>query len=296
MKKISLLASILFVLCACNNHKTHYDATGTFDATETVVYAEQNGKLLNFIVKEGNCYEKGTKVGLIDTMHLYLSKNQLEAQRQVFLSQRPDMEKQLAATKQQLEKAIVEQQRQHDLLKDGATSSKMADDADSQVKVLQKQLEAQTSALKTQLNTLNAQAQTTQAQIQVINEQLSKCRVVNPITGTVLEKYVEQSEFVAAGKPLYKIADTENIRLKAYFTSTQLEKIQLGQKVKVFADFGGQNKREYEGTITWISARSEFTPKTILTDDERADLVYAVKIDLKNDGYVKIGMYGEVKL
>ena len=205
------------------------------------------------------------------------------------------MEAQIAATRQQLAKARLEEQRYRELVADGAAPSKMLDDATNQVKVLQKQLAAQQSALSTNTRSLDKQMAATDVQVSQLCDQLRKCHITVPTKGIVLEKYVERGEFVAIGKPLFKIADTEDMYMRAYVTSAQLQNIKLGQKVKVFADYGDKQKKEYPGTISWISSRSEFTPKTILTDDERADLVYAVKVAIKNDGYVKIGMYGEVK-
>ena len=161
---------------------------------------------------------------------------------------------------------------------------------------LQKQLDAQVSSLNHQLSTIDSQLSTVDVQVSQLRDQLRKCHILTPTKGTVLEKYVERGEFVAVGKPLFKMADTRNMYLRAYVTSAQLQNIRLGQQVKVFADYGDQQKKEYSGTIAWISSRSEFTPKTIVTDDERADLVYAIKVAVKNDGFVKIGMYGEVKL
>ena len=205
------------------------------------------------------------------------------------------MEAQIATTQQQLLKAQQEEQRYKELVTDGAAPSKMLDDASSNVKVLQKQLAAQQSALSTSTRSLDKQSDMVDVQVRQLRDQLRKCHIVTPAKGTVLEKYVERGEFVAAGKPLFKIGDTQNMFMRAYVTSVQLQHIKLGQKVKVFADYGDGQKKEYDGTVTWISSRSEFTPKTILTDDERADLVYAVKIAIKNDGYVKIGMYGKLK-
>jgi len=236
------------------------------------------------------------EVGLIDTTQTWLKIQQLDATKKVYQSQKPDMERQIAATRQQLAKARLDEQRYRELVADGAAPSKMLDDAASQVKVLQRQLDAQISAFNTQISTLNSQITSTDVQKDQLFDQLSKCHVVTPTKGTVLEKYVERGEFVSTGKPLFKIADTENMHLRAYVTSAQLQHIKLGQQVKVFADYGDNQRKEYEGTISWISSRSEFTPKTILTDDERADLVYAVKVAVKNDGFIKIGMYGEVKL
>ena len=296
MKKIFALAGVMLMMAACGNKEKEYDATGTFEATETTVYAEQNGALLTFSVNEGEVLEAGREVGLIDTTQTWLKIQQLGATKQVYQSQKPDMQRQIAVTRQQLVKARQEEQRYKELVADGAAPSKMLDDARSQVMVLQRQLDAQISSLTTSTRALDKQSAATDVQVNQLRDILRKCHIMTPTRGTVLEKYVERGEFVAAGKPLFKIADTENMFMRAYVTSAQLKDIKLGQKVKVFADYGDGQKKTYDGTISWISSRSEFTPKTILTDDERADLVYAVKIAIKNDGYVKIGMYGEVKL
>lgn len=283
------------LLTACDNKTKEYDATGTFEATETTVFAEQSGALLIFGVSEGDKLVQGQEIGLVDTTQVWLKMKQLGAAKQVYQSQKPDMQKQIAATRQQLAKAQQEQRRYKELVADGAAPSKMLDDATSQVQVLQRQLDAQVSSLNTQLSTLNSQMAATDVQVSQLRDQLRRCHVVSPIGGTVLEKYVEQGEFVTTGKPLLKLADTEHMFIRAYVTSAQLQSVKVGQKVRVFADYGDGQKKEYEGTVSWISSRSEFTPKTILTDNERADLVYAVKIAIKNDGYAKIGMYGEVK-
>lgn len=296
MKKITILASVALMLAACGGNEKEYDATGTFEATETTLFAEQSGALLTFSVNEGDNIEANKEVGLIDTTQVWLKIQQLGATKEVYQSQKPDMEAQIAATRQQLAKAQQEEQRFHELVADGAAPSKMLDDASSQVKVLQKQLAAQQSALSTSTRSLDKQMAATDVQVSQLRDQLRKCHIVTPTKGTVLEKYVERGEFVVIGKPLFKMADTEAMYLRAYVTSAQLQNIKIGQQVKVFADYGDGQKKEYDGTISWISSRSEFTPKTILTDDERADLVYAVKVAIRSDGFVKIGMYGEVKL
>lgn len=295
MKQSMILASIALIMAACGDNKKTYDATGTFEATETTVFAEQSGTLLTFNVKEGETMAMGREAGLIDTTQTWLKIQQIDATKAVYQSQKPDMERQIAATRQQLAKARHDEQRYHELVADGAAPSKMYDDAASQVKVLQRQLDAQISSLSTNTRTLDKQTAAAQVQIDQLRDMLSKCHIVTPTKGTILEKYVERGEFVTVGKPLFKMADTEDMYLRAYVTSAQLQHIKLGQQVKVFADYGDEQRKAYDGTITWISSRSEFTPKTILTDDERADLVYAVKVAVKNDGYVKIGMYGEVK-
>ena len=285
----------LFFFSSCKEKEKEYDATGTFEATETTVFAEQSGALLTFSVNEGENIEANMEVGLIDTTQTWLKIQQLHATKEVYRSQKPDMERQIAATRQQLVKARQDEQRYRELVADGAAPSKMLDDASSQVKVLQRQLDAQISSLSTSSRALDKQTAAAEVQVSQLRDQLRKCHIITPTKGTVLEKYVERGEFVSIGKPLFKMADTENMYMRAYVTSAQLQNIKIGQQVKVFADYGNNQRKEYQGTISWISSRSEFTPKTILTDDERADLVYAIKVAIKNDGYVKIGMYGQVK-
>ena len=296
MKKTLTIMCIAILLAACNSNKKEYDATGTFEATETTVSAEQSGTLLNFALEEGDDVEAGQEIGLIDTTQIWLKIRQATATKAVYQSQKPDLQKQIAVTRQQLAKAKTEQQRYRELVNDGAAPAKMLDDATSQVQVLQRQLDAQVSTLNTQLSTLNSQMSATDVQTSQLRDQLQKCHIKSPAAGTVLEKYVERGEFVSPGKPLFKMGEVKQMFLRAYVTSAQLQNIKIGQAVKVFADYGNGQKKEYDGTISWISSRSEFTPKTIVTDDERADLVYAVKIAVKNDGYIKIGMYGEVRL
>ena len=290
-----IMAAAVLMLTACGNSEKEYDATGTFEATEITISAEQNGALLTFNVNEGDILDQGNEVGLIDTTQIWLKIQQTTAMKEVYQSQKPDREKQIAALSQQLQKARQEQLRYQELVADGAAPSKMLDDATNQVKVFERQYEAQVSSLNTSTNSLGKQMEATDVQVSQLQDQLRKCHITTPITGTVLEKYVERGEFVAPGKPLFKMADIEQMFIRAYVTSAQLKDIKVGQQAKVFADYGDGQKKEYEGTVSWISSRSEFTPKTILTDDERADLVYALKVAIKNDGYVKIGMYGEVK-
>ena len=295
MKKMLTAAGIVLLITACHDKEQEYDATGTFEATETTVSAQQSGTLLTWNANEGDTLQAGQEIGLVDTTQLWLKILALEAGKEVFQSQKPDMQKQIAATRQQLAKAQTEQRRYKELVADGAAPSKMLDDATAQVQVLQRTLDAQVSSLTTTTESLSRQMNATDVQIRQLADQISKCHVVAPCGGTVIEKYAERGEFVPVGKPLLKVADTETMFIRAYVTSRRLQSIRVGQKAKVFADYGDGQKKEYEGTVSWISSRSEFTPKTILTDDERADLVYAVKVAIKNDGFAKIGMYGEVK-
>ena len=291
-----MIFAVAALLASCGEKDKDYDATGTFEATEVTVSAEQTGKLMAFDITEGDKIEAGSQVGLIDTVQLYLKARQMGATKLVYSAQKPETQKQIAATRQQIIKARQEVNRYTQLVKEDAANRKLLDDAKSQLQVLERQLEAQTSSLNTSTKSLNAQMGTVDVEKLQIADQLQKCHILSPISGTVLDKYAEPGEFATIGKPLFKIADTDNMYLRAYITSDQLRSVKIGQQVKVFSDYGGGNRKEYRGTVTWISSKSEFTPKTILTDDERADLVYAVKIAVKNDSYIKIGMYGEVKL
>lgn len=296
MKKTLYIAILALLAVSCSKNKNDYDATGTFEATEITVSAEQTGRLLMFDVTEGNKVEANQQVGLIDTVQLYLKARQIGATKLVYSAQKPETEKQIASLRQQLAKAQQEVERFDALVKDGAANRKLLDDAKSQVAVLQKQIAAQQSALNTSTNSLNAQMNTADVQKLQVADQLQKCHIYSPISGIVLEKYTEPGEFAATGKPLFKVADMDNMIMRAYVTSSQLKEVKIGQEVKVFADYGKGERKEYAGKVTWISSKSEFTPKTILTDDERANLVYAIKVAVKNDGYIKIGMYGELKL
>lgn len=290
---ILLLASLL---SACNDTDKDYDATGNFEATEVTVSAQQNGELLYLNAEEGSSLDAGEQVGLIDTTQLWLKARQLGATRQVYATQRPDVAKQVASLRQQLDKAEQEQRRYAGLTADGAANRKLLDDATAQVRVLRREIAAAVSSLDNNTRSLNAQMSQTDIQRYEVLDQLVKCHVRAPLSGTVLEKYAETGEYATIGRPLFKIADMRHVYLRAYLTSSQLQNVRLGQHVTVFADYGDGKRKTYKGVVTWISDQSEFTPKTILTDDERADLVYAVKIAVTNDGGIKTGMYGEVKL
>lgn len=297
MKKIMICtAALTLLVSSCGSSDKEFDATGIFEATEVTVSAEATGRLMAFDVTEGSRVNADRQVGLIDTIQLQLKAEQVGATRESFANQRPNVQAQVAATRQQLVKAQLERTRTAALLKDGAATRKQMDDADNAVRVLKSQLEAQVSMLNNSTRSLNSQMSGADIQRYQVLDQLKKCHITSPITGTILEKYAERGEFAVIGKPLFKVADVDQMYLRAYITSAQLAKVKVGQRVKVFSDYGTDTRKSYDGTVTWISSRAEFTPKTILTDDERADLVYAVKIAVKNDGYIKIGMYGEVKL
>ena len=291
MKSLKLF-SLLFLLTACGSGTPEYDATGTFEATDVIVSAEASGKILGLDVEEGTLLKAGQEVGIIDTVQLYLKKLQLEASVKSVEGQRPDILKQVAATKEQIVQAQRERDRAANLLRVGAANRKQWEDAESLLEVLRKQLAAQNSTLQNSDRSLTWQSSSVGIQVAQIEDQLKKCHIVSPLTGTVLAKYAEAGELAAPGTPLFKVADMEQIYLRAYITSEQLSEVKLGQKVTVYADYGKEVRKEYPGVVTWISDSSEFTPKTILTKDERANLVYAVKVAVKNDGMLKIGMYG----
>ncbi|WP_346861991.1 HlyD family efflux transporter periplasmic adaptor subunit [uncultured Draconibacterium sp.] len=293
--KFILISAVTIFLSSCNNKNGVYDASGTFEATEIVVSSEGNGRILSFDVIEGETLKKNQQVGYVDSVQLYLSKKQLQKSINAIKSRHPEIQKQIAVIEQQIATQKIEKQRVENLLKANAANRKQLDDIDAHIALLEKQLEAQKSSLIITTKGLNEDVSTIEVQIEQLNDQLEKCRIINPIDGTVLVKYTEENELAVPGKSLYKVADIENMIFRAYLTSDQLTKIQMGQKVKVFADFG-QETRDYDGKIEWISSKSEFTPKTIQTQDERANLVYAIKIGVKNDGYLKIGMYGQLKL
>lgn len=290
-----LILSIAFIaFAACSGNENDFDATGTFESTEIIVSSEANGKIMELNLQEGDRLEAGAVLGYVDSMQLYLRKKQLEAGLRGVDIRKPDIRKQIASLEQQIAVARSEQQRMENLVKAKAGNQKQVDDLVNNIKVLQKQLDAQYSTLHKTTGGADAEAESIVYQIMQLDDQLQKSRIVNPQSGTVLVKYAEPGEVTAAGKPLYKIADTDLLYLRAYPTAEQLTQLKLGGGVRVFVDFGEKERKEYSGTITWISEKSEFTPKGIQTKNERANLVYAVKIAVRNDGYLKIGQYGEV--
>ena len=294
MKRIVYIAAV--VLAASCGTEAEFDAQGTFEATEVVVSSEATGRILNFEVEEGMAVEANQMVGAIDSVQLHLQRKQLVAQQSALLGSRPDVKKQVAALREQIAKQNEELRRVENMLKDGAATKKQKDDIEAQIKILESQLDATLSTLDKNTSTINNNSAALEAQIAALDDRISKCRVISPVGGTVLVKYAEAGELASVGKPLMKIADLDNIYLRAYFTSDQLAKVNLGDEVKVVADFGGEERYDYTGRVVWISSESEFTPKTIQTKDSRANLVYAVKIAVENDGRLKIGLAGEVIL
>ena len=294
MKKVLYIAvSLLAIACS---KEAEFDAQGTFEATEVVVSSEATGRILNFDIEEGMTIVANQAVGTIDSLQLHLQRKQLLAQQSALLTSRPDVKKQVASLREQIVKQKSELRRVENMLSDGAATQKQKDDIEAQIKILEGQLEATLSTLSKNTSTINDNSVALEAQIAALDDRISKCRILSPVGGTVLVKYAEAGELASVGKPLMKIADLKNIYLRAYFTSDQLANIKLGDEVKVVADFGGEERYDYTGRIAWISSESEFTPKTIQTKDSRANLVYAVKIAVENDGRLKIGLAGEVIL
>ena len=294
MKRIAMICVAAAVLTGCNANRSGYDAEGYFESTEVTVSAESSGKILYFNAEEGADVEAGTLLGCIDTVQLYLTRMQLAKSAESVLKNRPDIAKQVQAMKEQLKTLEREKDRVARLLADGAATQKQMDDIESQISVMEVQLDAQETALENSVSSLDAQSSSIGMQIAQIDDKLAKCRISSPVSGTVLTKYAEAGEFVAAGRPLFKVADLDRVYLRAYVTSAQLSEIKIGQQVKVYSDYGKGYSKEYPGTVTWISSQSEFTPKNIQTDDERRNLVYAIKVAVGNDGLIKLGMYGGI--
>ncbi len=295
MKKIFILIAAAAVCCACAD-KVEYDACGTFEATEVVVSSQGTGQIMSFDAEDGSEVEAGQQIGLIDTVQLYLQKTQLEAQMQSVLSSRPDIESQVSAIRSQIAKQKSEKERVEKLMAKGAAPAKQLDDINAQIGILEDQLAAQLSALSKSASSIGYNAAALQSQIAQLEDRIAKCRIISPVKGTVIAKYVNQGEHATVGTPMMKVADLEKVYLRAYFTSDQLSDLNLGDKVDVTADFGGDKQYSYEGKVVWISSQSEFTPKAIQTRNSRANLVYAVKIAVENDGRLKLGMYGECNI
>lgn len=298
MKKTLTYSSLLVLALAitsCGKGNKAYDASGVFESTEVTVSAEGNGKIMSLDLQEGDRLEAGAVVGCIDTVQLYLSKIQLEASRRAVGSGRLNISRQIAALESQIAKQRQELDRFTKLEQAGASNRKQVEDIQAQLDILERQLAAQKESLQNTNSNVSGQADALEAQVMQLEDKIRKCVITSPVSGTILAKYSEAGELAVQGRALFKVADLENIRLRAYITADQLTGLKLGQSVKVFADQGTSGRKEYAGTLVWISDKAEFTPKTIQTRDERANLVYAVKIAVKNDGLIKLGMYGDIK-
>ena len=295
MKRSFAYPLLVLLAASCVEGNKAYDASGVFESTEVTVSAEGNGKILSLDLQEGDRLEAGQIVGCIDTVQLHLSEVQLEASRRAVGSGRLDISRQIAALESQIGKQRQELDRFTKLEKAGASNRKQVEDIQALIETLERQLAAQKESLNSSNRNVSGQADALEAQIEQIRDRIRKCVITSPVAGTVLAKYSEAGEFAALGRALFKVADIDNIRLRAYITADQLTSLKLGQQVRVFADQGSSGRKEYAGTLIWISDKAEFTPKTIQTRDERANLVYAVKIAVENDGLIKLGMYGDIK-
>lgn len=296
MKNYPIILLALGTLFSCTDKDMKYDASGVFEATEVMVSAKSAGEIMQFDILEGQELKAYETVGYIDTIQLHLQKEQLEANLQSVKSRHYDVSTQIASIRQQIATQKKEQKRFEDLVRSNAANRKQLDDINEQIKLLEKQLSAKEETLTKGNEGVSGDIKGLSAQIDLIKDQIRKSIISSPINGTVLTKYMEKGELAVQGKALFKVADMENIYLRAYITADQLTTLKIGQDVKVYADQGKSDRKEYKGTVTWISDKAEFTPKTIQTRDERANLVYAVKILVRNDGYIKRGMYGELKI
>jgi len=308
-KLIIAAVSALFFYTSCNRGNNEFDASGNFEADEVIVSAELTGKLLSFPIEEGMTISKDSVVGNIDAVNVSLQKEQVEASIQSLndktvnvVPQVKLLQDQLMVQQSQLDNLLHEKERIQNLIKADAATGKQLDDINSQVDVVKKQMNVtrqQVNVQQTNAGTQNkgvlSESKPLSKRVAQLQDQIQKANIVNPVTGTVISKYAEQGEITTAGKALYKIADLSTITLRAYITGIQLSQVKLNQQVKVLVDDGKDKYKEFPGTITWVSDKAEFTPKTIQTKEERANLVYAIKVKVKNDGYLKIGMYGEVK-
>jgi HlyD family secretion protein len=291
--KLSVLL-IVFLSFSCSNRNGKADAYGSFEAEEIIVSAEGNGKILELKLEEGQILKENQYIGLIDTAQLYLQKQQLNAQLEGTLAQRTDIPKQLKALQEKLSGMMNEKKRLQSLLQSNAATNKQMDDLNTEIQVVKSQLDATRSNLNVQNKGVLSQIDAMQYQITSLENAIQKCLIHSPIHGTVLKKYINQYEFISTGRPIFKIADVSKMTLKVYITEDQLSSLKLGGSCSVRVDKKDKELKEYKGKITWISNESEFTPKMIQTKNERVNLVYAVKISVKNDGDIKIGMPGDV--
>ena len=306
--KLNVFILVSGVFLACNGNEKNFDASGTFETDEVIVSSAQTGKILIFNVQEGDTISQNKIVGSVDSENIALQKQQVEASIQALAEKTMDpsqqvklLQDQLAVQQAQLANLEYERIRIENLLKEDAATRKQLDDINAQIDVVKKQMNVtqqeinvQRNNVATQNRSILSEGKPMQKRVEQLDDQLLKANIINPVNGTVITKYAEAGEMTSVGKALYKIADLSIMTLRAYITGSQLSKIKLGQQVKVFVDNGEDKYQEYPGTITWVSDKAEFTPKTIQTKDERANLVYAIKVKVKNDGFLKIGMYGEM--
>ena len=295
--KLSIQAYLFIIALAfisCDRNEKSFDASGSFEAEETIISSEAQGVIQAFNLNEGDALKKDQVIGYIDSTQLYLQKQQITQQINALLSRKPNVSVQLAALQNQLNTAKTERVRIEKLVASDAATTKQLDDINAKIETLQRQINAQRSTLSATVNGMDLDANSLSFRLDQINDLLGKCNITNPVKGTVLAKYVEPFEMTQPGKPLYKIADLSELTLRAYITGDQLPNVKLNQTVNVQTDAGDGTMNTITGEIYWISEKAEFTPKTIQTKSERANLVYAIKVKVVNNGNYKIGMYGEL--
>lgn len=293
-KSMFFVAFMAFIVSACGNKEGETDSNGTFQATEILVSAQVQGVIENFLVEEGFNVKANECLGHIDTIQYYLKKIQFEAVIQSARSRLSDVDIQTAVLNEQLLAALTEQRRLESLVLSNAATGKQLDDINSKTKVLRKQINAAIISLESANSSIMNEIEGLKAQLGQINDYLSKSYIYSPIDGTVLLKYAQEGELASPGKVLFKVASLDRMRLRIYLTGNQLAMIRVGQSVRVNAELGQDGNKLYRGIVTRISDKSEFTPKSIQTRDERSNLVYAVDVSVPNDGDLKIGMYGGI--
>lgn len=294
-KTIILMMAAASVLSACGSKDSDFDASGVFETTELIVSARGTGEIMSLSVEEGQAVKANQTLGELDMSQLELKRQQLAAGKDAAESRKLNSDDQLASLRQQIANLKSEQARFSALLNDGAATQKQVDDIGYQIATLQRQLDAANDQVSTANKSIDGQAASFDAQIGQIDDMMRQAKISSPIDGVILSKYAEAGEFAVPGRALFKVADVSNMKLRAYVDANMLTSIKIGQKVKVYADQGSDGRKEYDGTVAWISSEAEFTPKTIQTRDERSNLVYAIKIAVRNDGLIKRGMYGDVK-
>lgn len=295
MKRTFIYLIIISSLAtSCGNSK-EFDATGNFESTEIIVSSEAVGKLITLNVNEGDLVKQDSVIGYVDSTQLFFQKERIIKSIDAVGAKMSDIPLQTAAIKQQIKNLEIERQRAENLVNKKVGNQKQLDEINYQIEVLNKQLAAGVNTMSKANISISKERESLISQIEVLNDQLSKTKIKSPISGTIITKYIQAGELLTIGKPIFKIADINEMILRVYLSSDVMTKVKIGQNVKVFVDFGDESK-EYVGVISWISLKAEFTPKTIQTKDERENLVYAAKVIVKNDGFIKIGMFGEIQI
>lgn len=296
ISKLIIIALSLLSLASCNNDESNVLGSGSFEATEVLVSSEVNGKVLTWKIKEGDNLTEGEEVGLVDTTQLYLKREALLKSGTGVRAARPNISTQTEALEVQLRDLREQKGRTERLLKGGVATQRQMDDVNTAIASLESQLAATRSTLQNSSAQISAQSSAIDVQIKQVDDLIRRSIIRSPINGTVTASYINQGELAGAGRPLFRVADLEEMHLRAYISANNLSKIKVGDKVLVYVDGIEADKRQYQGTITWIASEAEFTPKSVQTEEERSNLVYAVKIRVQNDGYLRMGMYGEVGL